>query len=89
MDNRLLKKTYRVSGILYYSYPGDAKSVIEAINKGIPLSEDEIDKASENLIQRSIRRLNSLKIMDQTTAVAYWWNLKASVGMLKSDDPTR
>ncbi|MBP1912457.1 hypothetical protein [Thermococcus stetteri] len=86
-DNRLLKKTYRLSGILYYSYPGDAESAIEAINEGIVLSEDGIDKSSQSLIQRSVRRLLELKIANQSTGVAYWWNLKASVGVLTSRDP--
>ena len=76
-----------VSGILYYSYAGDAKSAVEVINKGTPWSVDKIDKTAQEFCHASINRLMKLRIANQTCGVAYWWNLKARVGKLSNKNP--
>ncbi|GAB6102147.1 hypothetical protein JCM16138_13700 [Thermococcus atlanticus] len=84
---RVLYTEREVSGILYYSYAGDAKSAIGVINNGTKWSVDEIDKTARRFYQASIRRMIGLKIANQTCGVAYWWNLRAKVGKLSSGNP--
>ena len=76
-----------VSGILYYSYAGDAKSAVEVINNGTTWSIDKIDGTAQKFCHASINRLMKLKIANQTCGVAYWWDLKARVGKLSNKNP--
>jgi len=76
-----------VSGILYYSYAGDAKSAVEVINNGTVWSIDKIDGTAQKFCHASINRLMELKIANQTCGVAYWWDLKARVGKLSNKNP--
>ncbi|GEM_PF-2365158 len=86
-DNRLLYREVSISGILYYSYAGDAKSAVDAINSGLVFSETEISRSSEKFCGADMNRLMELRIANQTCAVAYWLGLKAKVGKLKRADP--
>ncbi|NJE06205.1 hypothetical protein E3E36_08635 [Thermococcus sp. M36] len=83
----MLSKERYVSGILYYSYAGDAKSAVETIENGLVFSEGEISNSANKLCQTSKERLLSMRIVNQSCAVAYWWNMKAKVGMLSGGDP--
>ena len=83
----LLTEERSISGILYYSYAGDAKSAVEVINNGLAFSATEISKSADKFCRASMERLLKLKIANQTCDVAYWWNLKAKVGKLKSENP--
>ncbi|WP_297467750.1 hypothetical protein [Thermococcus sp.] len=85
--NYLLTEERSISGILYYSYAGDAKSAVEVINSGLTISATEISKSADKLCGTSMGRLTKLRIANQTCDVAYWWNLKAKVGKLKSGNP--
>ncbi|WP_456423840.1 hypothetical protein [Thermococcus sp.] len=76
-----------VSGILYYSYAGDAKSAVEVINNGTTWSINKIDGTAQKFCHASIDRLMKLRIANQTCGVAYWWNLKARVGRLSNKNP--
>ena len=84
---RVLYTEREVSGILYYSYAGDAKSAVDVINNGTVWSESEIDKTAQRFCHASIVRMNELRIANQTCAVAYWWNLRAKVGKLREESP--
>jgi hypothetical protein len=83
----LIYEEISLSGILYYSYAGDAKSAIETINNGLEFSESAISKSAEELCRASMNRLIQLRIANQTCGVAYWWNLRAKVGVLSKANP--
>jgi len=83
----LVYREYSISGILYYSYAGDAKSAVNVINNGLTFSTDEISNSAAKFCKASMRRLTDMKIANQTCDVAYWWNLKAKVGRLNNDNP--
>jgi len=85
----LLSRECGVSGILYYSYPGDAKTFVDIMMKrNVPEeTADTLEKLALELKFSSVRRLNEEHILNQTVSVAYWWNLKARVGKLKDGDP--
>ena len=85
--NDLLYKEISLSGILYYSYAGDAKSAVDTINQGLEFSESAISKSAEKFCQASMNRLMELRIANQTCGVAYWWNLRAKVGKLSKGNP--
>ncbi|WP_145955374.1 hypothetical protein [Thermococcus henrietii] len=83
----VLYRMVSLSGILYYSYAGDAKSAVDTINHGLEFSESAISKSSEKFCQASMNRLMKLKVANQTCGVAYWWNLRAKVGKLSRANP--
>lgn len=83
----VLSKTISISGILYYSYAGDAKSAFNTINNGLTFSETAISNSAEKLCQASMNRLMELRIANQTCGVAYWWYLKARIGRLSNANP--
>ncbi|WP_457752440.1 hypothetical protein [Thermococcus sp.] len=83
----VLYKEVSLSGILYYSYAGDAKSAIETINNGLNFSETQISNSANKFCQASRKRMVGLRIVNQTCDVAYWWNLKAEVGKLSRTNP--
>jgi len=87
VKNSLLYDERSISGILYYSYAGDAKSVVDAINRGLVFSEEKIGDSAQSLCRASTSRLVNMKIANITCDVAYWWNLKARVGKLKEGNP--
>ncbi len=76
-----------VSGFLYYSYAGDVKSAVKAVNGGLVLSDDRIDSSAGKICQMSQKRLISMKIVNTSCTVAYWWNLKAKVGKISGGNP--
>ncbi len=84
--HRVLYQEYGVCGILYYSYPGDAKT-FTLLTSGKTLSEENIEELARALKFSSIERLMKERISNQTVGVAYWWNLKAKVGKLKGENP--
>jgi len=86
-SNDVLYKEISLSGILYYSYAGDAKSAVDTINHGLEFSESAISKSAEKFCQASMNRLMELRIANQTCGVAYWWNLRAKVGKLSKGNP--
>ncbi|NJE10100.1 hypothetical protein [Thermococcus sp. MAR1] len=86
-EDYLISTERSVSGVLYYSYAGDAKSAVDVINNGTVWSESEIDKTAQRFCHASIVRMNELRIANQTCAVAYWWNLRAKVGKLREESP--
>ena len=86
-SNDVLYKEISLSGILYYSYAGDAKSAVDTINQGLEFSESAISKSAEKFCQASMNRLMELRIANQTCGVAYWWNLRAKVGKLSKGNP--
>ena len=84
-----LRSEYGVSGILYYSYPGDAKTFVE-LTLGRNLSEETgetLERLALELSSSSLRRLKEEHVLNQSVSVAYWWNLKAKVGKLKGGNP--
>ncbi|WP_457741521.1 hypothetical protein [Thermococcus sp.] len=83
----VLSKTISISGILYYSYAGDARSAVDTINNGLEFSESAISNSANRLCQVSMNRLIKLRIANQTCDVAYWWYLKARVGKLSNANP--
>ncbi|NJE55264.1 hypothetical protein E3E28_08600 [Thermococcus sp. 21S9] len=86
-SNDVLYKEISLSGILYYSHAGDAKSAVDTINHGLEFSESAISKSAEKFCQASMNRLMELRIANQTCGVAYWWNLRAKVGKLSKGNP--
>ncbi|WP_297463535.1 hypothetical protein [Thermococcus sp.] len=80
---------YGVSGILYYSYPGDAKTFVElTLSRNVPEETGEtLEKLALELSSSSLRRLKEEHILNQSVSVAYWWNLKARVGRLRGGSP--
>ena len=87
--NRILYIEYGVSGILYYSYAGDAKTFVEIMtDRNTPKeTKESLEKLATELKVSSVERLNEEHIMNQTVSVAYWWNLKAKVGKLSKANP--
>ncbi len=85
----LLSRECGVSGILYYSYAGDAKTFVDIMMSRNTSKETKgtIKKLALELKFSSVRRLNEEHIMNQTVWVAYWWNLKARVGGLREGNP--
>ncbi|WP_297550766.1 hypothetical protein [Thermococcus sp.] len=85
----LLSTECGVSGVLYYSYPGDARTFAELMLSRNVSKETEktIKKLALELSSSSVRRLKREHVSNQTVGVAYWWNLKAKVGKLKSGNP--
>ena len=84
-----LRSEYGVSGILYYSYPGDAETFVElTLSRNIPEETKEtIEKLALELSFSSVRRLKREHVSNQSVSIAYWWNLRAKVGRLSGDDP--
>lgn len=89
--DEFIHSEYGVSGILYYSYPGDAKTFVELdLSRNVSKETKEtIEKFALELNSSSVRRLNEEYILNQTVSIAYWWNLRAVVGKLRKGDPYR
>lgn len=85
----LLSTEYGVSGILYYSYPGDARTFVElTLSRNVPEETKEtIEKLALELSSSSVRRLKRKHVLNQSVSIAYWWKLKAVVGKLRGGDP--
>ncbi|WP_456365660.1 hypothetical protein [Thermococcus sp.] len=85
----LLRSEYGVSGVLYYSYPGDAKTFAELmLSRNVPEETSEtIKELARELSSLSVRRLREERVLNQSVSVAYWWNLRAVVGKLRKGDP--
>ncbi|WP_297487878.1 hypothetical protein [Thermococcus sp.] len=85
----LLRSEYGVSGVLYYSYPGDAKTFAELmLSRNVPEETSEtIKELARELSSSSVRRLREERVLNQSVSVAYWWNLRAVVGKLRKGDP--
>ncbi len=85
----LLRREYGVSGVLYYSYPGDAKTFVELmLSRNVSEETSEtIKKLALELSSSSVRRLKEERILSQSASVAYWWKLRAVVGKLRRGDP--
>ncbi|WP_461863855.1 hypothetical protein [Thermococcus sp.] len=86
-EDYMLTEERSISGILYYSYAGDAKSAVETINNGLTFSETEISRSADKFCGASTERLTKMKIANQSCATAYWFDLKAKVGKLSNDNP--
>ncbi|NJE42291.1 hypothetical protein [Thermococcus sp. GR6] len=85
-NNGVLSREVTLSGILYYSYDGDAKSIINA-TRAFDLSKDAISTFAGELCQASSKRMVYEHIVNRDCNVAYWWNLKAKVGKLNQANP--
>jgi len=86
-ENRILYREVSLSGVLYYSYAGDARSAAELMSRGFPSSEKSISEYADRLCLMSSQRLTENYIPNLSCGVAYWWNLKAKVGRLKEGNP--
>ncbi len=86
-EDYMLTEERSLSGVLYYSYAGDAESAVDTINNGLEFSETAISTTAGKFCHASAKRLSDLKIANQTCDVAYWWNLKAKVGKLSHANP--
>ncbi|AHL22029.1 hypothetical protein [Thermococcus nautili] len=84
--NRILYREYGVSGILYYSYAGDAET-FTLLTNGKTLSGENLEKLAIKLRVSSIERLNEEHILNQTVSVTYWWKLRVKAGILTERDP--
>ncbi len=81
-----LSREVWLSGVLYYSYPGDAKSIFNSTLR-YSLSKSTIDDYASRICQTSEKRAVEEGFKENECGVAYWWNLKAKVGTLTDGDP--
>ncbi len=81
-----LSREVWLSGILYYSYPGDVETIFNSTLR-YSLSESSIDEYASRICQTSEERAVKEGFRKNECAVAYWWNLKAKVGILRKGDP--
>ncbi|ASJ00938.1 hypothetical protein [Thermococcus gorgonarius] len=90
-EDGFLRSEYGVSGILYYSYPGDAKTFAELMrSRNVPEETREtIEKLALELSSSSVERLKEERVLNQSMSVAYWWNLRAVIGKLRKGDSYR
>jgi len=86
-----LGSEYGVSGVLYYSYPGDSKTFVELmLSRNVSKETGEtIKRLALELSSSSVRRLKEERVLNQSVSIAYWWNLRAVVGKLRRGDPYR
>ena len=91
-SGNILSREVKVSGILYYSCAGDVRSAMRFINS---TSVDRLNNItylknlSSSICRTSLNRLVSMRIVNTSCTVIYWWNLRAEAGVLSGKDPYR